>query len=66
MVPAYNESEVLPRLVARLMEIISEVTSDFEIIIVNDGSSDASERILAGLATEDSQCAADQSCAQFR
>ncbi|MBM4419215.1 MAG: glycosyltransferase, partial [Chloroflexi bacterium] len=38
--PAYNEQESLPRTVPRFVRALRNVTDDFEVVIVNDGSSD--------------------------
>jgi len=55
VVPCYNEEEVLPELERRLTAAcIDNVGGDYEIILVNDGSSDASWSILTRLAAADS------------
>ena len=47
VVPIYNSQAMLDELVARLETALSEVTPSFEIVLVNDGSSDQSwDRIL--------------------
>lgn len=51
--PVYGAAEILPVLVQRILLSALEVTSDFEIILVEDGSPDDSwRRILALCATE--------------
>jgi len=54
VVPAYNEAEVLPRLVSALHAVIDPLQIEWELILVNDGSSDATEERLNALATSDS------------
>jgi dolichol-phosphate mannosyltransferase len=47
IIPIYNEEELVDTLVERTHNAISSVTDDFEIICVNDGSTDGSlEKLL--------------------
>ncbi|NCA71075.1 MAG: glycosyltransferase [Sphingobacteriia bacterium] len=39
--PFYNEQDVVPRFFARVLPIVKRIGCDYEIICVNDGSSDA-------------------------
>ena len=48
VIPAYNEEGNLDNLVKQTLEDAKKTTSDFEIIVVNDGSSDKT-RIVADL-----------------
>lgn len=48
--PAYNDARSLPALVERTFAIAPGVTEDFEVIIVNDGSVDDTDRVVAELA----------------
>jgi glycosyltransferase involved in cell wall biosynthesis len=48
--PAYNDSGTIASLVIAARRAASRVTSDFEIIVVNDGSSDATGEIADELA----------------
>lgn len=52
VVPIYNEDEILPELHARLHSVLSDMGVDWRIIYVDDGSRDASPRLLAGFADE--------------
>src|SRR6266516_4795836 len=48
--PAYNDSGTIASMVIRAVQIASELTPDYEVIVVNDGSSDATGEILDELA----------------
>lgn len=39
-VPMYNEEEALPIFLARVIPIVEQLTPDYEIVCINDGSSD--------------------------
>ena len=43
ILPAYNESETLPALLAQLSDELAQHSNDWEIVVVNDGSSDDTE-----------------------
>jgi len=40
VIPLYNSAEILPHLLDRLEEILHNIVREYEIILVNDGSSD--------------------------
>lgn len=46
IIPVYNEHEVLPELLSRLKTVLSHLSADYEIIFVDDGSSDSSAQII--------------------
>lgn len=46
VIPVHNEEPVLPTLFRRLMPVMQHLDSHYEIILVNDGSSDNSESVL--------------------
>ena len=48
--PAYNDSGTIASMVIRTVKAASELTSDFEIIIVDDGSADGTAEIADELA----------------
>src|SRR5947208_4636651 len=48
--PAYNDSGTLASMVIRAVQAASAVTPDYEIIVVNDGSVDATAQIADELA----------------
>ena len=49
--PAYNDGESISKLVKRTFQILPQLTSDYEVIVVNDGSRDNTASILEGLAS---------------
>lgn len=50
VIPAYNEEGNLTNLVKETLKDASEITNDFEIIVVNDGSSDKTAVVANSLA----------------
>jgi glycosyltransferase involved in cell wall biosynthesis len=46
VVPMLNEAEMVPIIVARLTEVLSKIGETFEIIFVNDGSTDDTATLL--------------------
>ena len=55
VVPMYNEFEACGPFFARVLPVVKEVTEDFEIICVNDGSTDDTLEILRKLNIEDAR-----------
>src|SRR5271157_93690 len=53
VIPMYNEEAVVPFLRGALEQFMSEVAGDTEIVLVNDGSTDATLANLAVWAAED-------------
>jgi hypothetical protein len=51
ILPAYNEASKIENTVARVAEALRQITSDFEIIIAEDGSTDGTDRKAAELAS---------------
>jgi glycosyltransferase involved in cell wall biosynthesis len=51
--PAYNEEANVERMVAAFKVVLTQVTEDYEIIIVNDGSKDKTMEIADRMAQED-------------
>ena len=47
--PAYNDAPSIPKLVDKAFEVLRERASDFEVIVVNDGSRDNTAGVLAAL-----------------
>ncbi len=50
VIPVYNEEQLLPHLAASLLRILRKTDLASEIILVNDGSRDASLEVMVGLA----------------
>lgn len=52
IVPVYNSQETLPLLVERLAAVLPGLADSFELVLVNDGSHDASWSVINQLAAE--------------
>jgi len=52
IVPVYNSEGTLEALVERLGVVLLEISEEYEVILVNDGSSDRSWQIISGLENE--------------
>ena len=50
VVPIYNEEESLPFLVNQLLEVLQPMQETFELVLVNDGSSDNSAEVIRKLS----------------
>lgn len=53
VLPAHNEEENIEVVVKRALEILTNYTDDFEIIVVDDGSRDRTPQIIDALAAGD-------------
>src|SRR5438552_18970303 len=53
VLPVYNERESLPILYRKIAEIMRSRPEDFEMVFVDDGSTDGSIDVLTGLHRED-------------
>ena len=47
VIPMYNEEEVLPALVTRLRPVLADLGVGYEVIAVDDGSTDRTPELLA-------------------
>jgi glycosyltransferase involved in cell wall biosynthesis len=50
--PAYNDAGSIARLVRATASMLPQLTDDYEIVVVNDGSADETGKILSTLAAE--------------
>jgi glycosyltransferase involved in cell wall biosynthesis len=48
--PAYNDSGTIASLVIRALQTAAQLTANYEVIVVNDGSTDSTDQILKALA----------------
>lgn len=53
--PAWNEEDYVERAVSRALDVLPRLTDDFEIVIVNDASTDRTQEISEGLAAQHRQ-----------
>src|SRR3954466_1240648 len=51
--PAWNEEEYVERAVSRAKTVLDRLTDDWEIIVVNDASTDRTKEIAEGLSRRD-------------
>lgn len=49
VIPVYNSESSLPQLIQRLQTVLASITSEFEAVLVNDGSRDRSWQIIQQL-----------------
>lgn len=54
IIPVYNEEAVIKTLIYALKKVLSHIATPYEIIFVNDGSTDDSEKIIARFCKKDS------------
>lgn len=52
VLPVHNAEETLAEQVCHLLDILPELTRDFEVLIIDDGSTDHTEEVAAHLAIE--------------
>ena len=53
VLPIFNEAEVVERSVAEVVELMSETGRSFEIVCVDDGSTDDTPTLLAAMSVAD-------------
>src|SRR5438067_13909397 len=49
VLPAYNEEAIIERTVGHVAGVLAELTSEYEVIVTNDGSRDRTGEVLARL-----------------
>jgi len=54
VLPAYNEEQAIARTISDILAVLHNRIKDFEVIIVNDGSTDATASIVMDIAESDS------------
>lgn len=52
LIPVYRSETTLPPLIKRLANTLSAIQTDYEVILINDGSPDRSWEIICGLAKD--------------
>ena len=55
VLPAHNEAENLPKLIGEIRSYVNNLGWDYEIIVVNDGSTDDTKNILEELQRSDNR-----------
>jgi glycosyltransferase involved in cell wall biosynthesis len=50
VLPAWNEEDYVERAITRALAVLPRVTDDFEIVVVDDASTDRTWELLQGLA----------------
>jgi len=55
VIPCYNEEKVLPQVFADVIKICESINESFELIFIDDGSKDATLKILKSLARNDTR-----------
>ena len=58
VIACYNDSQAIPEMHRRLTTVFNKIGIDYEIIFVNDGSTDNSENILKEICTKDKKTTA--------
>jgi len=53
--PCYNEQDNVTRTIEQALSVLPQISSDYEVIIVDDGSSDATGQIADEIASRDSR-----------
>ena len=48
--PAYNDEKTIGTLVSQALNLLPSLTDNYEVIVINDGSADATQRVLEDLA----------------
>ena len=56
IVPVFNEQENIPVLYKKLVAVMEAESKPFEILFINDGSRDETERVLNEIGLTDDRC----------
>ena len=54
IIPLFNEEESLPELLERIGKVMKDMDLSYEVLMVDDGSTDSSWSVIQKLAAEDS------------
>ncbi len=52
VLPAYNEEKIIAATATSIAATLAELTDDYEVLVVNDGSHDATQRIVEALSAD--------------
>lgn len=52
VIPAYNEEETVESVAHEVVRVLSRITKDYELVLINDGSADKTREIINRLATK--------------
>ncbi len=55
VIPLYNEAESLPELVEQLLKVLRPMEESFELVLVNDGSTDSTSDVLESISKKTSE-----------
>ncbi len=55
VIPVFNDEKVLPELIKRLIPSLEKITNTFEVILIDDGSSDSSFTVMKEFKNRDSR-----------
>jgi dolichol-phosphate mannosyltransferase len=55
VIPIYNETDVIPLLLPRLRDVLDQLRRPYEVLFIDDGSSDSSLELLRAAAAEDNR-----------
>ena len=58
IIPIHNEEQSLPQLWFEIIQVMTDIKEPFELIFINDGSSDSSAEVMNALQNED-RCSID-------
>jgi glycosyltransferase involved in cell wall biosynthesis len=58
VIPVFNEEECLPTAYDRLTRVMRGVNEPYELVFVNDGSTDGTSSLLEGICSSDRRCTA--------